>query len=146
MRARMSEAALCGSPAGGSELRHAGWDLGKPRVLSLTLHLGTSGRFGLGRGFGTNRRPLERGWALRKPWAGLGHRGGSQPMAWLEQVRRFWVGAGTAPSSRDCPDILTLGHAPGCQPSSFLSTVHRAPPGNSGAVVCGHQMVLKGRS
>lgn len=61
-----------------------GWDLGKPRVLSLWL-AGRIRSWTRLRNYGNSGLSwtLERGWALREPWAGLWHRGGSQPTGWL---------------------------------------------------------------
>lgn len=128
-RARMSKAKLCSSPAGGTVLRHAGrglrtpelcagWDLGKPRVLSLTPRFGTSGGLGLGRGFGTNGRthPWAGLWNAGGPYVNLGRDFGKQAvsaysLALASKAGRLWVGLGTTLSLRGCPDFDTLGHA-----------------------------------
>lgn len=95
-----------------------GWDLGKPQVLSLWharrirswTRLRNYGKTGLG-------WTLERGWALREPWTGLWHRGGSQLTVWLWQTGRVWVGPGTAPAPPH-PQLAVLPRHlyPDCQP------------------------------
>lgn len=101
----MSKAKPCSSAAGGTMLPYsgrafgpgrglrtrelcAGWGLGSGEFLVLLFALACREDSVLDP---TSEQledsaldwTLERGWALRKPWAGLWHMGGPQPTAWL---------------------------------------------------------------